>query len=399
MFSIFTKKTTNMNQIIIETVKHHGRRKLLLHIPYGQKLIELVKSLEGAEWSAENKGWLVENNPQMLREIFKVFRGYARVDAQALFAKSASTSNINRYGAQTMPQNVKVKKKTPIPHPDEKVIGEILKFKYWMRQKRYSENTIKVYCDSLMVFFGFYRDVPIHKITNKDIITFNQQYIIANGLSGTYQNQVINSIKLFYRKIRDHAIQPELIDRPRREHKLPNVLSKEEVRRILGVHRNMKHKVMLSLIYACGLRRGELLNLKPTDIESSRHLLIIRGAKGKKDRVVPISDRMIQILRDYYKAYMPKVWLFEGEKPGDPYSEGSLQSVFKLALEKAKIKKKATLHWLRHSYATHLLEAGTDLRYIQELLGHKSSRTTEIYTHVTEKNIQNIKSPFDELGI
>lgn len=145
---------------------------------------------------------------------------------------------------------------------------------------------------------------------------------------------------------------------------------------------------MLSLIYACGLRRGELLNLKPENIDSKRHLLIILNAKGKKDRVVPISDKVITMLREYYMTFKPKVWLFEGQNKGEQYSEKSIQSVLKLALEKAKISKPVTLHWLRHSYATHLLESGTDLRYIQELLGHKSSKTTEIYTHVTEKSLQ-----------
>lgn len=160
---------------------------------------------------------------------------------------------------------------------------------------------------------------------------------------------------------------------------------------------NVKHKTMLSLIYACGLRRSELLNLKPENIDSKRHLLIILNAKGKKDRVIPISDKVIEMLREYYKMFKPETWLFEGQNKGEQYSETSLQKVLKIALEKAKIHKPATLHWLRHSYATHLLESGTDLRYIQELLGHKSSKTTEIYTHVSEKSLRKIKSPFDEL--
>ena len=187
------------------------------------------------------------------------------------------------------------------------------------------------------------------------------------------------------------------MERPRREHKLPNVLSKEEVAAILHVLPNQKHRTMLSLIYACGLRRGELLNLKPENIDSKRHLLIILKAKGKKDRVVPISDKVITMLREYYKIYKPKIWLFEGQSTAEQYSESSLQEVLKNAIQKAGIKKPVTLHWLRHSYATHLLEAGTDLRYIQELLGHKSSKTTEIYTHVSEKSLQKISSPFDNL--
>ena len=145
------------------------------------------------------------------------------------------------------------------------------------------------------------------------------------------------------------------------------------------------------------MRRSELLNLQPPDIDSKRHLLIIRNAKGRKDRVFPISDRLIEMLREYYKIFKPKSWLFEGQKEEEQFSKTSLQKVLQQSLLKAKIRKPVTLHWLRHSYATHLLESGTDLRFIQELLGHKSSKTTKIYTHVTEKSLQKIKSPFDDL--
>ena len=229
------------------------------------------------------------------------------------------------------------------------------------------------------------------------MVRFVHLYIIPRKLSQSYQNQAVNAARLFFKTIQGSKVITEQIDRPRREHKLPNVLSKEEGKTILNSLGNVKHRTMLSLIYACGLRRSELLNLKPEHINSQRHLLIIINAKGKKDRVIPISDKMIEMLRSYYKEYKPRTWLFEGAERGNQYSEESLSQVLKQAVTKAKIKKPATLHWLRHSYATHLLEAGTDLRYIQELLGHKSSKTTEIYTHVTEKSLKNIISPFDTL--
>ena len=174
-------------------------------------------------------------------------------------------------------------------------------------------------------------------------------------------------------------------------------MSKEEVKAILEAPKNIKHQAMLSLIYACGLRRGELLNLTLKDIHSDRNLLLIRQAKGKKDRVVPLSLKLIDLLRNYYKLWKPKTWLFEGQIENTKYSEKSLENVLKQSLAKVKITKKVSLHWLRHSYATHLLESGTDLRYIQELLGHNSSRTTEIYTHVSTRNLQQIRSPFDDL--
>jgi integrase/recombinase XerD len=154
---------------------------------------------------------------------------------------------------------------------------------------------------------------------------------------------------------------------------------------------------MLSMIYSCGLRCGELLSLKPNDIDTVRGVVIIRQAKGRKDRIAPLSVRVLDLLGEYYKSYKPLVWIFEGQEAGEPYDARSLQLVLKQALAKVKITKPVTLHWLRHSYATHLLESGTDLRYIQEILGHRSSKTTEIYTHVSTKSIQRIVSPFDYL--
>lgn len=154
---------------------------------------------------------------------------------------------------------------------------------------------------------------------------------------------------------------------------------------------------MLSLIYSCGLRRSELLNLTLNDIDSKRGLVIIRQSKGRKDRVAPLSEKILELLREYYNAYKPNKWLFEGQDKKNQYDEKSLASVLKQALAKSGIQKPVSLHWLRHSYATHLLENGTDLRYIQEILGHSSSRTTEIYTHVSNKNLQRITSPFDNL--
>ena len=206
-----------------------------------------------------------------------------------------------------------------------------------------------------------------------------------------------NAIKLFFKTIENRVIDIDKIHRPKREKLLPNVLSKEEIKQILNAHSNLKHKAMLSLIYSCGLRRSEVLNLKIADIDSKRNLIIIRQAKGKKDRIAPLSVKTIELLRSYFTACKPKVWLFEGQDKQTRYDESSLASVLKQALEKSKITKPVTLHWLRHSYATHLLENGTDLRYIQEILGHSRSTTTEIYTHVSNKSIQKVISPFDSL--
>jgi integrase/recombinase XerD len=281
--------------------------------------------------------------------------------------------------------------------PSSESIAQIEKFKQWMRSKRYSESTITTYSEALKSFLVFYREKPITEITNEDLIVYNNEYILKNNLSASYQNQTVNAIKLFFQTIRDTKMMVDKIHRPKRAKVLPNVLSKEEIKLILNAHSNIKHKMMLSLIYSCGLRCGELLALQPVHIDSKRNLVLLKNAKGKKDRIAPLSPKILEMLREYYTVCKPSNYLFEGQIKGEPYDARSLQQVLKQALKKVGITKPVSLHWLRHSFATHLLESGTDLRYIQELLGHSSSKTTEIYTHVSTKSIQQIKSPFDDL--
>lgn len=193
-----------------------------------------------------------------------------------------------------------------------------------------------------------------------------------------------------------HEVQLRNVERPEKPERLPLVLSKQEVARVLSATDNLKHRCMLQLLYAGGLRIGEVINLKLTDVQSARNLLLIRGGKGKKDRTTLLSQRLLENLRAYYKENKPKQWLFEGQYGGQ-YTSDSLRSVFHACKEKAGVKTKATPHTLRHSFATHLLEQGTDLRYIQALLGHRSSKTTEIYTHVTTYALDKIVSPLDNL--
>jgi integrase/recombinase XerD len=359
---------------------------------YDSGMICLLKSNSTARWSSTMHCWYIpckEFNPEKFKRDFST--------DYYLHASSANAKAIlsSLKGRLTVKGNIRPT--GLFTRPDAEKEAKLQQFRAWMVSKRYSENTVKVYCERLKLFFRFFKEKKIEEIVNSDLVDFNNRYILANGYSATLQNQVVNSLKLFYGRLEGVKLLVEQLERPRRSHPLPNVLSKEEVSTILQCIQNPKYRTMLSLIYACGLRRGELLNLKAQQVDSKRHLLIILNAKGNKDRVVPISDKVILLLREYYKLYKPAKWLFEGQTPGEQYSESSLQEVLKGALRKAKIRKPVTLHWLRHSYATHLLEAGTDLRYIQELLGHKSSKTTEIYTHVSEKSLLKIACPFDNL--
>lgn len=366
----------------INTIHYRGEKRIKLVFPYDRARIEILKKINDWRWSVTLKAWSLPHTEPAISLIRNVLDG--------LEVKKLPEEYLNKKGKT-------LKKPAPPRVISEEAQGKILKFKYWLRSKRYSERTIATYLDSLKTFFSFFPERPIHKLTVSDVIRFNNDYILKEKLSSSFQNQVINAVKLFYSQVQNKDMHVEDLPRPRRERKLPNVLSKEEIKRLLDAPTNLKHKAMLSLVYACGLRCGETLRLRPMHIDANRNILMIKGGKGNKDRIVPLSSRIVSLLRDYFKIFKPKNYLFEGAKAGEPYDERSLQCVLKQSLAKAKIAKPATLHWLRHSYATHLLEAGTDLRYIQEILGHSSSKTTEIYTHVSTKAISQIKSPFDDL--
>ncbi len=375
--------------IILANAHHRDQAIISLKFEKDQRLISRIKSLPGAKWSQSRKFWYIPTTQFDLQYVCETIRPLAYVDYSAL--KQPENFSAKRTIADKLAHNT-----TKEVLPGE-IVLQIDAFKRWMSHKRYSQSTIKTYSGALAGFLRFTHPKPLSALSNQDMVYYVNDYIIANKLSFTFQNQAVNAVKLFFKVIMQSHIDIDKLERPRPEHKLPNVLSRQEVKAILEAPVNVKHRAMLSLIYACGLRRSELLNLKPENVDSKRGLLIIKNAKGRKDRVAPISGKMIMLLREYYKSYRPQDWLFEGQKPGEPYTATSLQEVLKKSLKKAGIGKAVTLHWLRHSYATHLLESGTDLRYIQELLGHKSSRTTEIYTHVSTKSLQQIKSPFDDL--
>jgi len=236
-------------------------------------------------------------------------------------------------------------------------------------------------------------------LTDENVRDYLLYLLTEKKISFSYQKQVISAIKFYFEKILRRETKKYYFEIPRnKELKLPIALSKEEVREIINCTNNLKHKTILSTIYSAGLRLSEAVNLKIADIDSERKLIYVRGGKGKKDRTTILSEELLLMLRDYFKKYKPKVWLFESVSR-KKNSTKSIQQIFYRNLEKTKIDKKVSVHSLRHSFATHLLEQGEDLRFIQKLLGHKSSKTTEIYTHITKKGMGRITSPLDNLDI
>ena len=272
------------------------------------------------------------------------------------------------------------------------------KFNKQLVIENYSPQTIRNYLSALKLFLEWIEKLDVKKVTDEEIQNYLFYCQQVKKYSFSSMKQIIATIRYLYIKVFDKPIPKALDVKLRKPTTLPTVLSLKDISKILAVTKNLKHKTMLFLIYSAGLRLGELLELKLGDIDSDTMKIYVRKGKGKKDRYIMLSENVLNLLRDYYKVYKPNDYIFEGQN-GGKYSPKSVQSVFKTALKKAGIKKKATVHTLRHSFATHLLDDGTDIRYIQELLGHKRLETTQIYTHVSSYSINKIKSPADKLDI
>lgn len=379
-----------MKKVVSRRVTHKGETRITLEFERDDELISLIRTVEDVRWSSTMRCWHMPDSKESVGKIFDSLRGSAYYDYSALRLPSVIKFDEEKHTA------LKARNKE-LPVLNETDFSDLEKFRKWMEHKRYGKSTIGSYISMTSRFLRFIKPLKTEECSFGEVMRYVNDYIIPLKLSYTFQNQTVSALKLFFSEVYNTPLVSENLERPRGEHRLPNVLSKAEIRLILTSPVNLKHRAMLSLIYACGLRRSEVINLRINDINSSRGLVSIRQSKGKKDRLVPVSEKIIEILREYFKAYRPTNYLFEGQGHGSQYGATSLESVLKAACKKAGIKKPVTLHWLRHSYATHLLEAGTDIRYIQVLLGHSSSKTTEIYTHVSMGSLKNITSPFDTL--
>ena len=273
-------------------------------------------------------------------------------------------------------------------------IEPLLHFEKILFLKRYSKQTIDSYISHLRMAKGFFDDKKFIQITDKEWFNYVFHLVNTKKISASTQRQVVGSLKLFYKEVYNLDKDFSKFIVSQRENKIPDVLTVNEVKFILNHTKNLKHKALLSLLYGSGLRIGELLELKVTDINSERMTVKVRQGEGKRDRLTILSNNVLKVLRKYFKEYKPKDFLFEGQN-GGKYSAGSARKVLKKSMMKAKINKNATLHTLRHSFATHLLENGVGISHIQKLLGHQNIKTTLIYTHIANDSLMTIKSPLD----
>jgi site-specific recombinase XerD len=354
----------------LSTFLYKGRERLRISFRYSYRLKEHVKAFPGAKW-----------DPKL---------GFWRLDDPGAVAALTAHLRDGGFGVSTQPGPGPGMQKPlrSVPHP------LALRFRDYLIARRYSQSTVGVYGAFIQQFLDFLGDTPPEQATNAEAEAFLEYLVLKRRIAISTHRQAIGALKQFAAFLPDSPLNPEGLVRPRRSHKLPSVLGEAEVVRLLQVTRNLKHRAILALMYSCGLRIGELLNLEWRHIDLERRQVWVRSGKGRKDRQVVLANRILPLLENYRATYQPVRFFAEGA-PGNRYSPSSIRAFLRRSAKRAGILKHVTPHTLRHSYATHLLEKGVDIRYIQELLGHAKTETTMVYTHVSRRDLLNIRSPLD----
>ena len=346
--------------------EHQNENVIFVHFPYNQeRKNELKKKFTSAKWSTLKKCWYLPD----INSIRKVIGMTQKTDMGKAVIMQIHPIN---YAA-------------------------LEKMRETLLLKAYSPNTIRIYCVEFSQLLYLLKDFPVDTLTPDRLRSYILYCITELKLSESTIHSRMNAIKFYFEQVlhREKMFFND-IPRPKKKSSLPKVFDKKDITKIFDQIENPKHLLILKLCYGMGLRVSEIVNLKITDIDSGRMLVHIEAAKGKKDRFVTLPSSILDDLRNYYRVNRPKTYLFEGQYGGQ-YTIRSVQAVFKNAMQKTKINKPVGIHGLRHSYATHLMECGTDMVFIQKLLGHKDIKTTEIYAKVSNRQLGNIKSPLDDL--
>ena len=350
---------------------------LSVRFGYDPLLVDKIRAVPGRVWDQEAHIWTVPYTDESINNLKESF-------GKSMLCFEGSLAFLNR-------------EEDPAEDPETAFYAAIgREITEHLKLKGYSPKTIKAYRNSVIRFLSLAGKSP-EEITNEDIKNYMLHLLDERESSHSYVNQALSAVKIYFKEVCHRNDISFNLPRPKKQKTLPEILSKEEVARILSCVQNSKHKAILYLVYSSGLRVGEVVRLRIGDLDPERMLLRVEQGKGRKDRYTLLSPVALAAVNKYIAREEPEDWLFPGGSEGSFLTERSVQNVFRDACEKAGITKAATVHTLRHSFATHLLESGTDLRYIQELLGHSSSKTTEIYTHVSNNSIRKIRSPLDDI--
>jgi site-specific recombinase XerD len=365
------RKMSSLPKVILTYKTHRKELKILIRFDYNQTLIDKLKSTANTYWSKSLNCWYIAESTENLNTLVQLFKGIAELDTSRLTKKDVFIRNLSA--------------------EEKKLLNG---FYLYMKGKRYSESTLKTYTFFIADFVNFHTKKDWEELNNRDVELFIEKVFLERKYSVSSQRQFISALKVFITYYPSTKINDLVLARPKKSNRLPSVLSQEEVLRIISVTTNLKHRAIIALLYSCGLRISELINLKLADFHLERKQLIIKSGKGRKDRYVSLADSFLPLLKNYYFSYEPKTYFVEGLQ-GKQYTASSVRAFLKKSCKKATIHRSVTPHTLRHSYATHLLENGVDIRYIQSLLGHSRPETTMIYTHVKRKDLMQIQNPLD----
>jgi len=377
--------------VTLEKLFHRGLQRIALRFEQDEGLKNICRDM-GATYSRTHQCWYVDNHPANMKKIFAVFRGKAWVDTTAFFGEK--------------PKKAREAPKAAHPQVSLDAAGkaEVERFCNYLRARGKAESSVRTYANCIGVFLSYFgggaagvAPAKVEDISMEQVNAFLSDYIYSKGLARSTHAQYVAAIKHFFNSRHNKRIVVEKLAYPKQVKKLPKVLSKEEIGLMIKRTPNLKHRLLMGMQYGMGLRVGELIGIRLRDMDTGRGTITVHG-KGFKSRRVFISRGIAEMLTRYMEQYRPADYLFEGQN-GGAYSATSVNAVLKQAAKRAGISKVVHSHMLRHSYATHLLEGGTDLRYIQELLGHSSSKTTEIYTFVSSKKLGDIGSPFEDLDL
>ncbi|WP_299014111.1 site-specific tyrosine recombinase/integron integrase [uncultured Polaribacter sp.] len=357
--------------IYLEEKTHRKEKQLLIRFVYNDALIVKVRSIEGSLWSSTLKSWYLKFSIENYNKVVNLFTDLVTIDTSKISKQDLFKRNITK---------------------EEKTL--LNSFYLFLKGKRYSSSSIKTYTFFVADFINFHTKKAINELCNRDVELFIEKVFIERKYSVSSQRQFISALKLFVQFYPETEINNLTLERPKKSRKLPSVLSQKEVLKLISATQNLKHRAILALIYSCGLRISELINLKLADFHIERKQLIVKDGKGRKDRYVSLADSFLPLLSNYYYSYKPELYFVEGKNSGQ-YSPESIRQFLRRSCAKAGITRHVTPHTLRHSYATHLLENGVDIRYIQTLLGHSRPETTMIYTHVKRQDLMEIQNPLD----
>lgn len=374
----------NKPKIILKPNFHREMNVVQVIFPYNEVINIQLRNFKALRYSATMKSWYFPEANFTLEKFVNVLKPIANID----YSKLDIPEPVEHDRRKTI-------RKVSVARLNELQEAAIKKTREHLVLKNYSKSTVKVYLSLLREYFVYHSNKNPLDITEEDIKDYLLYQLEERCVAISTQNQVINAIKFYYEKVEKLERKTYYVERPMKPFQLPKVLSFQEVQLILESTGNLKHEAILATLYAGGLRIGELINLHITDIMRDHRRILIRGGKGRKDRLTLLSDKLLNLLREYVREYRPQSWLFEGSQPGSQYSDTSVRAILKNAAKKAGIRKNVNPHMLRHSFATHMMERGTDIRLIQNLLGHGSLKTTEIYTHISGDAIDRLKSPFD----